>query len=214
MSDLTADPWIATNSEIDAERLHAIGVITFQWNHCELWLFQLFCAVSELPQEKAWTLVYDLGDIAMCTRIGVFTDSSQMHPDAIALIKNALSFYDACRKNRNSVVHAWTQSRGVALEMVRKSKDPGKMEHSPFPCSLADIRGVAEEIQWLSRRLWVLVCLHEDGRMARPIPSPKTLPLPELLWKTPPHPNTKQKRQPQSSRASRRKEALSLAKKA
>ena len=212
MTDLAEDVWISSNSEIDAERLHAIGVITFQWNRCEFWLFQLFCAISELPSEKAWTLVYDLGDMAMCIRISVLAETRGFHPDAMTLIKNALKYYDLCRQNRNSVVHAWMQARGFKLTLVRKSKSPAKMEHAPFPCELADIRGVAENVQTLSRRLWILVILCEDRLMARAIPSPKILPLPELLWKPPLHPNTKQKRPLQSSPASRRKEALTRVK--
>lgn len=213
MTDLTEDPWISSNSEIDAARIHAIGVITFQWNHCEFWLFHLFCAISDLPIEKAWTLVYDLGPIPMSKRIRALMQSRGFHPDAIALIENALEFYDRCRQNRNSIVHAWTQARGFRLTMVRKSKDPEKMEHTPFPCELGDIRGVAEHVQWMSRRLWILTVLCEDGRMEREIPSPKALPLPELLWKPPPAPNTRQKRPPQSSPASRREEAMARAKK-
>jgi hypothetical protein len=149
----------------------------------------------------------------MSIRISVLMESRGFHSDATALIKNALEFYDRCRQNRNSIVHAWTQARGFQLTMVRKSKDPGKMEHAPFPCELDDIRGVAEEVQSLSRRLWILVCLCEDGLMARAIPSPRILPLPELLWKPALPLNIKQKRQSQSSRASRRKEAMARAKK-
>jgi hypothetical protein len=211
--DLTADAWISSNSEIDPERIHAIGVITYQWNHCEFWLFHLFCGIADLAKEKAWALVWDLGDVSIATRISVLMQSRGFHADATTLIKNALEFYDRCRQNRNSIVHAWTQARGYRLTLVRKSKDPGKMEHAPFPCELENIRGVAEEVQWLSRRLWILVCLYEDGRMARAIPSPKILPLPELLWKPPLPPNTRLKRQPRSSRASRRKEAMARAKK-
>jgi hypothetical protein len=68
MTDLSSDAWIGSNSEIQPERLHAIGVVSYQWNHCEFWLFQLFCGVAELTERKAWALVYDLGDIAIATR--------------------------------------------------------------------------------------------------------------------------------------------------
>jgi hypothetical protein len=209
MTDLTADTWISSNSEIQPERLHAIGVVSFQWNHCEFWLFQLFCGIAELPKAKAWALVWDLGDIAISTRISVLMQSRGFHSDAIALIKNALEFYDHCRQNRNSIVHAWTQGRSHWAKMVRKSKDPRKMDSEPFPCELEDVRRVAEEIQWLSRRLWILVCSYEDGSMTRPMPSPKILPLPDVLWKPPLQGETKPKRQRQPSRASRRKAALS-----
>jgi hypothetical protein len=208
MSSLTSDAWISSNSEIQPERLHAIGVVSFQRNHCEFWLFQLFCGVAELTQQKAWALVYDLGDVAISTRISVLMQTRGFHPNAIVLIKNALEFYDRCRQNRNSIIHAWTQGSGYWAKMVRKSKDPRKMESEPFPCELEDVRRVAEEIQWLSRRLWILACLYEDGSLAREISSPRTLPLPDVLWKHPLQGQTKPKRQPRSSRASRRRAAL------
>jgi hypothetical protein len=208
MTDLTADAWISSNSEIQAEKLHAIGVVSFQWNQCELWLFYLLCGIAELPEEKVWTLVYDLGDVAICTRLKTLLATRGLHSDASALIENALDIYDLCRQNRNSIVHAWTEGRGQRAQLARKSKKPDQMEPTPFPSTLEDIRRVAEEIQWLSRRLWVLTCYLEDGRMVLAMPSPKKLPLPELLWKPPPQDYTAQKRQPRSSAASRRSEAM------
>jgi hypothetical protein len=205
MSDLNTDPWIASNSEIHAEKLHAIGVISFQWNRCEFWLFHLFCQVSELPEAKAWTLVFDLGDVSICTRIGVLMASrTDLHPDAVALITNALAIYDLCRQNRNSVVHAWTVGSGSQAPLARKSKKPDQLDAEPFPCELNDLRRVAEEIQWLSRRLFVLNYHFEQGSMATALPSPRKLPLPELLWKPPPQDSIKPKRPPRPSRASRK----------
>lgn len=187
------DPWIKSNSEIDPAKLHAIGVISFQWNHCEFWLFHLFCGVSGLPEAKAWTLVFDLGDVALCTRIKVLLGGCALHPDGTALVENALEFYDLCRQNRNSVVHAWTQGRGARAKLARRSKKPDQIEPAPFPCELEDIRRVAEEIQWLSRRLWILNVKFEEGSLAQAISSPKILPLPELLWTPPPQAHTKPK---------------------
>jgi hypothetical protein len=209
MTDLGSDAWISSNSEIAPERLHAIGVVSFQWNHCEFWLFQLFCGIADLSDQKAWALVYDLGDNAISTRITVLMQTRGFHPNAIVLIENALEFYDRCRQNRNSIIHAWTQGRGHWAKMVRKSKDPRTMESAPFPCELEDVRRVAEEIQWLSRRLWILACLYEDGSLAREMSSPRTLPLPDVLWKHPLQGQIKPKHPPQPSRASRRKAALS-----
>jgi hypothetical protein len=205
MTDLTADAWISSNSEIAPERLHAIGVVSFQWNHCEFWLFQLFCGIAELSDKKAWALVYDLGDVAISTRINVLMQTRGFHANALILIKNALEFYDRCRQNRNSIVHAWTQGSGHWVKMVRKGKDPSKMPSEQFPCELEDVRRVAVEIQWLSRRLWILACLYEDGSFARAMPSPRTLPLPDVLWKPLLPPNIESLHPPKSSQASPRR---------
>jgi hypothetical protein len=185
MPTLTDDPWIKSNSEIQAEKLHAIGVVSFQWSHCEFWLFYLFCEVSKLPEEIAWSLIYDLGDVSICIRIKTLLPARNLHSDAVALIENALECYDRCRQNRNSIIHAWAIGRGFHSQMARTIKKPEKLELVPFPCELDDIRNVAEEIQWLSRRLWLMCCHLEDGSAERAMPSPGILPLPDFLWKSP-----------------------------
>lgn len=193
---LTADPWVKDNCPLPAEKLHAIGVIAFRWNNCEFWLLLLLCGVSKLPRRDVWAMVHDLGDVAMCTRVRTFALFRGYHPDAIALIENVLAVYDLCRQNRNSIVHAWTRSSGADPSLARKSKKPHDPESTPFPSELPDLRRVANETEWLSARLWLLCCLLEDGSMNKPLPSPKILPLPELLWKPHHQDSTKPKRQP------------------
>jgi hypothetical protein len=208
MSNLTDDPWVVSNSPLPADKLHAIGTIAFRWNECEFWLFLLLCAVSKLPRSDAWAMAHDLGDVAICTRVQVFATFRGYHPDAMALIENVLKVYDLCRQNRNSIVHAWTRTSGPDPSLARKSKKPDDPEATPFPSTLTDLRRVADDVKSLSIRLWLLNCFLEDGSMAKPLASPKKLPLPELLWKPPPQDSTKPKRPPRPSGASRRKVAL------
>jgi hypothetical protein len=63
MTNLDSDPWIVGHVPIAAEKLHALGVITWTWNACEFTLHLLFCEVSGLDWKRAWAIVHDMGDI-------------------------------------------------------------------------------------------------------------------------------------------------------
>jgi hypothetical protein len=182
---LSADPWIAKNSPLSADRLHAIGVVTVRWNDCELWLLLLLCSVSKIPRRDIWAMAHDLGDIAMCTRVKTFTVFRGYRDHGRALIENVLAVYDLCRQNRNSIVHAWTRFSGPNPPLARKSKKADNPEPSPFPSDLSDIRRVAEDIEELRARLWLLCCMIDDGELAKPLTSPEKLLLPGLLWTSP-----------------------------
>jgi hypothetical protein len=206
---LADDPWIAANSPLSPERLHAIGLITFRWNECEFWQFQLFRCVSELAQSEAWAFVFDLGDEAISVRIKTLMTIREYHKGGRALIENALDIYGYCRQNRNSLAHAWSHGKqnGEAI-LARKSKKPSDIDPEAFPADLTTLKRVADEIEVLETRLWLLCCLLEEGTISTPPPSLGILPLPSLLWRPLPPPNTKPPRPPQSSSASRRKTAL------
>ena len=67
---LSDDPWIAEISDpIDPERLHALGVITLFWNHCERNLWFIFITIFELHPRIGWILAHDIGNVALCERI-------------------------------------------------------------------------------------------------------------------------------------------------
>ncbi len=193
---LSADPWIADNCPLPAEKLHAIGVIAFRWNNCEFWLLLLLCAVSKIPRREVWAMAHDLGDMAICSRIETFAAFRGYRDHGKVLIENVLEVYDLCRQNRNSIVHAWTRAAGPDPSLARKSKKPDNPEPSPFPSTLTDIRRVADDIEALSTRLWLVCCLLDDGELEKPLISPEKLPLPETLWKPPPQSRRKSPRQP------------------
>ena len=58
---LNSDQWVATNSPIDAQRLHALGVVIVYWNNCEKELFVLLGEVLGLPLKELWVIAHDLG---------------------------------------------------------------------------------------------------------------------------------------------------------
>ncbi|MER8995927.1 hypothetical protein [Mesorhizobium sp. M0678] len=199
LADMNSDPWIAENSPLSPERLHAIGVITLRWNQCEFWLFLLFCKVSGIADKEAWALVYDLGDVAICTRIKAILASRSFHTDGTALILNALDAYDINRQNRNTVAHAWMVGKfdGEYI-LARRSKKADAIDPLAFKSDLTTLRRVAHEIWLLDTNLWLLCCVIEDNTISGPLKTPKKLLLPDALWVPPPQVHAKQKRLPQS----------------
>jgi hypothetical protein len=209
--DLSIDEWMTANSELGHKRLHALGVITQRWNRAERWLFTIFCDVSGYDEAEAWALVYNSSTPAISERIRSLLKIRNYATEA-PLIENALEVFNVCRQNRNSVTHAWT--RGLSpdgqLALASKSKKADNLDADPFPSSLDDLRRVADEIESLNTRLWLLSCFAED---AQPTESLEKLPMPILLVQPPQQSNAKPQRPPRTSAASRRSAAISRTKK-
>ena len=79
---LSDDEWIKSHSPIEAEKLHALGLITFMWNACEYKLFELFHLTFGITPQLAWLLVHDLGSVSISDRIKAFwkTPSQSQEP--------------------------------------------------------------------------------------------------------------------------------------
>jgi hypothetical protein len=201
--------WMADNSPIAAEKLHALGLVTFNWNRCEKSTFWLFSTIIGLPEELCWALTHEMGDITTCETIGALMKLKNFHPKAIETIGNALEVHNICRQNRNQLTHFEVHSLGINdLRLMRKSKKPDAMRPYHFSAELDDLRRVAGEIDQLDNRLWILTVIMESHDPTKPAPWPAKLPVPTLLWTPPPQSPAKQKPPLQPSRASRRKEAL------
>ncbi len=151
---LSDDPWIAEHSYIDPERLHALGMITLWWNHCERNLFFLFCFVMQCTPRVGWILAHDLGDISISTKIKEMLKLRPVNPDIDELLLCCLQVYDVCRINRNSLTHFTAsvpspQADAAAVASFVRMKGPSP-EASPLPSSLQDVRRVALEVHYLS----------------------------------------------------------------
>lgn len=206
---LSDDPWIAQNSIIDPERLHALGVITLWWNQCERNLFFLFCHAFGVSTKVGWIIAHDLGDISLSEKI---TEKLKLHPpapDVAELFKTALKIYDICRQNRNTLTHFTGQSppddpRNLEKVFFVRMKGPSG-KPVPIPSTIEDIRRVAFEIKTFGVYLWKIhkaLTARARGEIA---PLPPLIALPELLWKPPLQTPPKQKRPRRPSPASRRK---------
>jgi hypothetical protein len=206
---LGRDPWIKANSEIEAQRLHALGVIAFRWNLSEQKLLHLFAALLDCPESEYIALAHELNDIALMVRIRALAanrlkDDPKLH-DAIT---NVLEVFEVCRQNRNQFVHFYIVLAGrrsgylAAWDFERKERNPYKFVKAPFPNTVKDLRRVAKDIARLNLNLRAISFLvdrkyHPERGWPAP-PLPKELSVPEFLWK-PPRPSRKERMRPPGS---------------
>ena len=166
------DEWAAAHSPIIAHKLHALGVVTLEWNKCEAALMWLFHWIVGLPPQECWALFYEMGDIAISERLKSLIKIKKYHPDCAAILENALTFYEKCRLNRNQLTHFQVVRYPDDILLVRKSKKADTPQHDYFPNELSDVRRVADEIISLERRLWILAAFLEDRGPMKPAPWP------------------------------------------
>ena len=208
----TDDPWIAQRNPIEAEKLHALGYITFVWNMCEFHLFNLLCLVFGLPPRLAWILVHEMGDVSMSDRIQSFLELGYANQDAIKpeieVIQNALAAYDVCRQNRNQFTHFQLSLDPEDNRIVLARQKGPKFERVAFPDDLQTMRRVGDEIFGLNLFLNQINLYLRNHGTAEAVPLPDRVRAPELIWKPPPQAAPKHKRPPKSSAASRRKAAM------
>jgi hypothetical protein len=199
---LSDDPWIRRHSTIDPERVHALGVITLQWNHCERNLWLIFSVVFSLHRRVAWIIGHDIGDISLCEKIKEMVKVVRPDPDVATVLDAYLKAYDACRINRNTLTHFTSATNPADPDLLnavflRRKGPSGKP--NPLPSTLKDIRRVAEEIHTLmiySWKLYKALLARNEGKRAE---LPPIIVAPDLLWKPPPPIVPKPKRLPQSS---------------
>jgi hypothetical protein len=183
---LSDDPWIAENSVIDPERLHALGVITVFWNHCERMLFLIFCFIFKFNPRFGWIVAYDMGDISLSERISELLKAQPLEQESQQLILNLLEVYDACRQNRNTLTHFTISPgprayEGADFKFVRlKGPSPTPKE---FPCDLADVRRVAFDIKTLSVYMSKIrqALIDHEADVIAPRPLPPKVAAPWLL---------------------------------
>jgi len=185
---LSDDPWIAEHSIIDPERLHALGMITLFWNHCERMLFMIFCFVFKFGPGFGWIIAHDMGDISLSERIKELLKVRPIDPAEQALILNALEVYDACRQNRNLLTH-FTVSIGSKDEPESDYKFVRTKGPSPtpkeFPSTLDDVRAVASNTKTLSVYLHQIHKALTEREAGKDVPLPPRVASPELLLRHP-----------------------------
>jgi hypothetical protein len=203
---LSDDPWIKRHSMIDPERLHALGIITQQWNHCERNLWLIFSVVFSLHRRVAWIIGHDIGDISLCEKIKEMIKVVQPNPEVATVLGAYLKVYDACRVNRNTLTHFTSATNPTTPDdlmnaVFLRRKGPSGQPNE-LPSTLTDVRRVAEEVQALTIYSWKLykaLLARSEGKQAE---LPPTIVPPDLLWKPPPPTVPKPKRLPRSSRQS------------
>jgi hypothetical protein len=114
---LATDPWIKANSEIEAQRLHALGVIVFRWNLSEQKLFHLFWALLDRPESEVVALGHEVNDIGLAARIRALAIGRlSANAKLCDAIENAIDVFEVCRQNRNQLAHFYPVLAFAALE--------------------------------------------------------------------------------------------------
>lgn len=189
---LSDDTWIAENSLIGAEKLHALGAVSYHWNAAELGLKIVLSAIMKIPLADLWAIIHEMGDIAVCTAIRERAANIATAP-VQEVIENLLDAYNINRINRNQLVHSHASAVDGGVGLARM-KGP-RLNPQPLPDDIKDIRRVSDEIKAMVRHIEEVVNVlyreqfYAGGANPLNIPAlPGKLPLPEKLWK-PPHPN-------------------------
>jgi hypothetical protein len=203
---LSEDPWVQKYSvTFDPKMLHALGVITLWWNHCERNLFLIFSIVFRLPRRVAWIIAHDMGDLAISERIRERLKVDPPDAEVATVLDAYLKAHDACRVNRNTLTHFTGSVKPDAPDLSEvvflRMKGPSGKAY-PLPSKLTDIRRVAEEIHIFTIYSWNLMKALRARAEGKPTTLPPPIAAPEPLWKPPPPIAPKPKRLPESSQRS------------
>jgi hypothetical protein len=189
MSDtLKDDTWIAANSQIAPEKLHALGVVSYRWNIAEASLKSLLIAVTRSDFAIIWAIIHDIGDVAISTSITEILGKTAWPKPVADAILHGLKLYEANRINRNQLTH-YLPSSFVGVDLARL-KGPD-FNPEPIPNDVTDLRRVADDIGRLLEYIGTIISIIYSRQYAGNAnailpPLPDTIPLPERLWKPPP----------------------------
>lgn len=188
MSDFKDDKWVVENSQIAAEKLHALGVVAFRWNSAEISLRSTLILLLRLNWNVAWSVIHEMGDMALMVSIREIIESNPVPKEVAETIEHGLKLYDANRLNRNQLTH-FLPAALVGSDLTRM-KGP-RFDPQPFPDSVGDLRRVADDLADLLEYFGkLLTIMHSRQYSQKPggllPPLPDKVPLPERLWKPPP----------------------------
>jgi hypothetical protein len=194
---LSDDPWITEHSPIDAEKLHALGYLTFVWNACESWSHFVFAAVAGVKADVALAMSHDMGDQALFEKMKALAKARKLDNEIIKCIDDLKEIYDLCRKNRNQLSHFGVLYGEKTFRLTRRKGST--LDRQPIDDDLASIRRVGEECDALHSYLIKVLFFIQRRVGGEPTPLPNRPPLPKLIWSPPPQTLPKRLRQPRSS---------------
>jgi hypothetical protein len=195
MTDDLDDAWITLNSEIAPEKLHALGVVTYRWNACEVALKSLLVGLTGAEFFNIWAIIHEMGDVAISSAAREILLWSKFPEPVVKAVEFGFKLYEANRINRNQLTHfipAYVEGSDIA-----RLKGP-RFKPETFSDSTEDLRRVADDIleleNYLSAVITNVYAPRNPGAILPPLPG--IIPLPERLWKPPPPNPPKRKEQP------------------
>jgi hypothetical protein len=181
------DPWIAANSPIEAEKLHAMGVITFHWNVCEFYLRSLLAFAAHRPFDSVWTETSSQRPRNIYAKIRRAVADSRDAEATKEAILYAIALYDRNRENRAQITHFLPE--GGVSSALHNNKNPDFLaifDQTPIRSDIDALRRVAEDIRtcrtYLAGLINALSRTPLDAMIGKAGPMPDKPPLPTLLW--------------------------------
>ena len=158
------------NSKIEAQRLHALGVIVFRWNLSEQKLFHLFWALLDRPEFSVVALAHEVNDVGLAARVRALAIGRlSANAKLCDAIEHAMGVFEVCRQNRNQLAHFYPVLAVPALEerpdylpawdFQRRERTPFAVIKLPFPNATGDVRRVAKDIRRLNSALLAIALL-------------------------------------------------------
>lgn len=194
----TEDPWIYANSYVfSVRRLHALGVMTVNWNACEGRLLELFGVVSGLTGRAKWVVTKDQGNATLLEMVRQFAAANLSDKDEREEVVYACKLFDACRVNRNHLVHFALTNNARAFLMKRRSKTAPELTQTNH--SVPVIRRNADTFREAQSYLLNLAVVLQTRKIRPDVLFPDRPSLPASLVPPVPHTPKRQPLRPQLS---------------
>lgn len=140
--------WISANSPIEFEKLHALGVVVYRWNACELGMRTLLASLKGPPFAEVWKDHSKSKRKPLLVAVESAIAASFHHEEAKEAARYAVKLYEVNAENKNQLLHflASGSIAGIKLYNNKTSNFSEIFERQPIPSDLKDFRRVADEI--------------------------------------------------------------------
>ena len=198
--------WAGPYSSSHGDLIHAVGMISLNYNFLEVILRQHYLNHFNYPSTGAFTFERQSNDVRLelIKRYIAARKGRDIDADYAEAFLHFLDCFKACQTNRNIIMHArvalLTENEELFLEFSKSRKDePLTLNH--FVVSLNGLRKIANDIKTtaeygrVTRLLWLSSQVRgtEIARLFGPLPEalPEKPELPEIL--NPQGPPTREK---------------------
>jgi hypothetical protein len=132
------------------DHLHALGVITLNFNNLESVLFRIFShhmeEDSKIGIELAWQLWTLLQDAKRAPAIRYVYSAREKDPAVVDHIEHGLKYFHCCETNRNHLFHSIYDPLGDDKLHLRKGVRDNWQTMNTLVLSLPELRRCADEM--------------------------------------------------------------------
>ena len=149
----TGDPWVDRIVHFDVWQLHALGVVALNWTACESNLLHLLAINQRRTVEDVRPEAEKHDTTWQMARLREAVKARKLSDHVVGLIENATQAFDACRLNRNALLHAGMEMRHGSERLHLNYRPRKTLEGRSLADDVNTIRGVADEIKTLNSHL-------------------------------------------------------------